>query len=587
MMNSAICQERYDEMAKSAASTLNARESFRNADIGQMLDCCAFEIFDERIIEWIAGRLLDEDIGAAAAGHDIPAICELRMKKHFGAQYAPQYGMLKSAYEIVRQTRYAVPEQFGDIVKQYVARDYRIDSQYRSFYLSYDRLADADIFEKLRALVETIYANNYLGRLLPAFNATIDARTIMRGDQSQRRFFVNNIKYAKEKTAVIISDAMRYDVGRELFDKLSGDPNCDAEMKHMIGILPAYTQLGMAALLPHKTLEITSDGKALADKKPCDDIAKREAILQSALPNSRCIRADRLPANRSELREVFNGMDAVYIYHDHIDNRGSTSDNEVFAACAEAADEIYAIIKRLWRGGNVYRFVVTCDHGFLYKRERFAESEKISIDRLKGAYANRRFVIAGSAIESDGVVSAPLADIIGGADERIVSWPSGATVFKTRGSLNYVHGGASPQEIILPLIIVKAEKGHVDTHPAKIALVSMVRRITSLATQLEFIQKEPVSDIVTPAEYRLGFISEDNEKISNEHLYQADKKDTDPSKRVFRCKFNFKNRKYDPAKQYWLTATNTKTGEELFRHQVTMDNAYANDFLIVSRPPLS
>ncbi len=33
----------------------------------------------------------------------------------------------------------------------------------------------------------------------------------------------------------------------------------DAELKPMIGVLPSYTQLGMAALLPHRQLGIRDD----------------------------------------------------------------------------------------------------------------------------------------------------------------------------------------------------------------------------------------------------------------------------------------------------------------------------------------
>jgi hypothetical protein len=132
--------------------------------------------------------------------------------------------------------------------------------------------------------------------------------------------------------------------------------------------------------------------------------------------------------------------------------------------------------------------------------------------------------------------------------------------------------------MILPLIMVKIEKSHVDTHPAKIALVSMVRKITNLITQLDFIQQEPVSDVVTTAEYKMYFISDENEKISNEQLYQADRKDADPNKRVFRCQFNFKNKKYKGEKQYWLVTVDNKSGVELFRHQVIMDIAFADDF---------
>ena len=578
LMNSVVYQERYNELARYIAAVLNARESFRNTEIERLIECDAFHVFDEYIIQWIAGRLIDEDTGAAAAGIDIPGICKLRKTKHFGGQYAPQYEMLSAAHEIIRQARYTCPEQFEDILKQYIISDYRIDSQYRNFYVSYDRLHDVEHFDNLRVLVENIYTNKYLGKLLPSFNAALDVKTVMQEEHAQLKFFEKRIKYTKEKTVVIISDALRYEVGRELFEKLISDPNFDAEIKYMIGVLPTYTQLGMAALLPHKSLDIITNGKVLVDGQPSDDIEKRETILQAVLPDSRCVRADSLPIKKNELREILNGMNAVYIYHDHIDNRGSSSEVEVFAACSEAIDEIFTLIRRLTVSANVYRFIITSDHGFLYKREKFTESEKIGLDGLKDVFARRRFIIADRAITADGVASAPLSDIIGGGDERVVSWPSGVTVFKTTGGLNFVHGGASPQEIILPLILVKAEKGHIDTHPAKIALVSMVRKITNLITHLDFIQQEPVSDIVTFAEYNIYFISDENEKISNVQLYQADRKDTDPNKRVFRCRFNFKNIKYDGEKQYWLVAIDNKSGVELFRHQVIMDIAFADDY---------
>ncbi len=99
--------------------------------------------------------------------------------------------------------------------------------------------------------------------------------------------------------------------------------------------------------------------------------------------------------------------------------------------------------------------------------------------------------------------------------------------------------------MIIPVIDVKVEKGHADTRPAQIVLVSMVQKITNLISSLDFIQSEPVSDVVKETSYKVFFISEDNEKISNECIYIADKKDNDPSKRIFRLIFNFKNKQYD------------------------------------------
>ena len=94
------------------------------------------------------------------------------------------------------------------------------------------------------------------------------------------------------------------------------------------------------------------------------------------------------------------------------------------------------------------------------------------------------------------------------------------------------------------------ERGTVETRPAQIALVSMVQKITNLITTMDFIQSDPVSDTVKTATYKLYFISEDNEKISNENIYKADSRDSDATKRIFRMRFTFKNKKYDNDKHY-------------------------------------
>ena len=95
---------------------------------------------------------------------------------------------------------------------------------------------------------------------------------------------------------------------------------------------------------------------------------------------------------------------------------------------------------------------------------------------------------------------------------------------------------------------------------------------------MDFIQSDPVSDTVKTATYKLYFISEDNEKISNENIYKADSRDPDATKRIFRMRFTFKNKKYDKDKQYYLVAYDDTTGLESFRHPVIMDLAFADDF---------
>jgi len=102
-------------------------------------------------------------------------------------------------------------------------------------------------------------------------------------------FYSKYIQSSKDRVVVIISDAMRYEVGQSLFSKLEDDEKCTPKMGSMMSILPSYTRLGMGALLPHKSLELTQDNKVLVDGMPCDSLKQREAILNFHTPNSRCI----------------------------------------------------------------------------------------------------------------------------------------------------------------------------------------------------------------------------------------------------------------------------------------------------------
>ena len=106
----------------------------------------------------------------------------------------------------------------------------------------------------------------------------------------------------------------------------------------------------------------------------------------------------------------------------------------------------------------------------------------------------------------------------------------------------------------------------------------MVQKITNKITILEFIQSEPVSDTIKATTYKMFFVSEDNERISNENSYIADSREPDARKRMFRMKFQFKDKRYDRDKRYFLVVYDDNTGLEVFRHPMLMDLAFADDF---------
>jgi uncharacterized protein (TIGR02687 family) len=582
LMNNVLYRERYDELSDYVARNLQVKTTLESYNPESLIQCDTFEAIDHVFIKWITERLLNEDLGAKLSGKSISEICKDRRKRHFGDRYRSEYHMIESASYVIAAASYQSRDDLKDIVKQYTTNDYQIDQQYRKFYYNYDQLNENSHFEKLRDLVENIYTNEFLAKSVYNWNVGLKKADPSSSMPLQRNFYNKYIQSSKDRVVVIISDAMRYEVGQSLFAKLEDDEKCTPKLESMMSILPSYTRLGMGALLPHKSLELTQENKVLVDGLPCDSLKQREVILNSYTPNSRCIQFDDLKLmKKMELREVFTGMEVVYVYHNQIDARGDklSTENEVFTACYEAVDEVFTMIKRISTNANTLHFIVTSDHGFIYKRDKLQETDKIIHVADKDAFINRRFIVAEDPLEDDGITSYSMGKILGNKDSKWVSVPLSSNVFKvTGGGQNFVHGGSSAQEMLVPVIDVKVEKGHAETRPAQIVLVSMVQKITNLISSLDFIQSEPVSDVIKETSYKVFFISEDNEKISNECIYIADKKDNDPSKRIFRLKFNFKNKQYDKSKHYYLVAYDEKNDIEVLRHGVVMDIAFADDF---------
>ena len=583
LMNSVIYRETYDALSAHVAKSLNAGTVFAGYLPEDLLGCDTFLCIDQIIIKWMTDRLLNEDIGAKLGTLTIPQVCEKRQKMHFGLQMEQSYSLLDSAYHLITAAAYHCPDGFKAIVDKYRNTDCQIDSAYRRFYFAYDQLADTADFETLRELAENIYTNEFLAKLLPKWNTGLIDGDSLTSIPAQVDFFSRHIKNAKDRVVVIISDALRFEVGRELFQRMQDAPKCvSAKLEIQLGVLPSYTRLGMAALLPHKSLAMTDDYQVLVDDVLCDSLAGREKVLQSYVPGSVCVQFDDMKAlKKMELREIITGKQVVYIYHNQIDARGDklNTENEVFSACQEAIQEIIDLIHRIAVGANTIHFIVTADHGFIYKRDKVTESGKIGGVSDKGAFVNRRFIVSSAPVVDNGIANMSMGTVLRNNDPKVVSFPVSSNVFKVAGGgQNYVHGGSSPQEMLVPVIDIRMEKGHIKTKNAEIALVSMVQKITNKITILEFIQSEPVSDTVKATTYKMFFVSEDNERVSNEVSLFADSRDPDALKRMFRMKFQFKDKRYDRDKQYFLVVYDDNTGLEVFRHPMLMDLAFADDF---------
>lgn len=581
LMNNTEYAECFDWLSEFVYGGLGGDLFLGTFPVEAIIDCDAFKAVDEFIIKWLIERLEAEDTSAKLSGSTILQLCSDRKRTHFGKSYAVQYSVIEYAYKIIYAGKYEPVSILKDIVKNYRERYYENDRNYRLFYFYYDKLTETSTFEKLRELIENIYTNDYLQNICTNWTKAFVEEAGSSGLPLQINFWRDRVEPIKERVVVFISDAMRYEVGVSLYEKLNADEKCKASLYAMQTVLPSITMCGMAALLPHKTYELTPDYRLLVDGKPCASTTDRAKIVAAYNPKSLCIQYDELKVKKvDELKALVSGLEVIYVYHNQIDARGdkAPTEDEVFIACQEAVDEIAFMIRRL-TGTNVTRFLVTSDHGFVYKRDELQVGNKIGDVSSKSQFMGKRYAVTDTVIEMDGISGVSLGDVYGNGDTRSVSFPISADIFKAQGGgLNFVHGGCSPQEMIIPLIDVKTEKSKVETTFAEISMTTNISKITNLSVNLEFFQRQPVSDVVKPATYHIYFEAEDGERVSNENQYHADSAENNPLNTKAKLRFSFKNRIYSNKDKYYLIIMDEEHNIQLAKIPFTIDIAMANDF---------
>lgn len=585
LMNNQESKEFYDGFARKAAEELNVSGLIMQIPLADVLVSDALPDFDDNIISWIVAKLEDQMLDEKISGMTIPEICGTRSKSgyHYSGSYREKYQMLTAAYHLLKAVAlHRYPSTIQEAVEDYVGGTYLIDTHYRKFYYYLDRVGmDADM-EKIRDLVENMYTNKYLTALAYKWNQSLtDEGYAAYPEAKQEDFFHHYVRpFMNEsgggRVIVIISDGMRYECARELLNHLELDEKCDAKMGHMLSVLPSETTLGMAALLPNKGIKVNDSLDIFVDGMHCgNSTEERQKILQSVVPKSACYEFDKvLQAKQAEIRALFQDKELVYIYQNQIDGRGEglRSDNEVFNACQEAMDEIQKLIRRLTGYISNTRYLITADHGFLYKRDKLPESDKIKMEQISAGYKNKRYLLSQAPIENDALISRCMA-YLSKLNQIYVATPMGADIIKMPGGgQNYVHGGSSLQEMIVPVIKVNTFKGRKDTDLVDVELSSFHHRVTGIEVKLDFMQMEPVSDTVKPRRLQAFFADARGAKISFPVPITADIKSADAKDRLIQEKFTLKSGRYSRGQEYFLVIADQDDERcELHRYKFEID----------------
>lgn len=598
IMDNVLYQREYDKLAdkvdKSFRFVVKIRTNLkkdidRNKDkslqLTDIIACDAFSGLDDILIDWALEQLNEEILDAQIDGLTIAQIADSRTSKayHYSDVYLNEYQSIKYAYMMMKSV--SLMEYSNDIqklVQDYQEKTYLIDSYYRWFYHAYDRIEDNSRFSNVRERVENIYSNIYLQKMIPKWNLnyTDEMKDAIQLPK-QENFYKHYLRSydGQQRVIVIISDALRYECAKELFNRLELDEKCTPKMECMLGCLPSVTPIGMASLLPHNELNVDSKLNVTVDGQTCDDLASRDKILRAQNENNVALSFDELAnANQETIRELLQGKKIVYIYHNQVDARGdkAASENEVFNACEEAIVEIFRLIKRLTGYVSAPKFFITADHGFLYKRDKLQEFDKVSYPKDICTYSNKRFLITIEAVSQQGMASRVMAYM----NKLYVTTPIGADIFKVAGGgQNYVHGGSSLQEMLVPVIELTTNTRGVAYDYVDVILTSVTRKVTNLITYFDFIQTEKVTDTMKSRNIVAYFTTESGEKISFDVPIVANSQEDAPEKRTFHEKFTLKSREYKYGDKYYLMLVDANDEKNVLQqYEFMIDIAFVDDF---------
>ena len=593
-MNHARDCVQFDKYVQDLEDELYVKEKISGWSIEEYIESDAFSIFDKALILSIVDLL-------KKGGEDFDRYLDyikLRLTKHWAASFEDMYKALEYTIMMFKFKKEHSDEFPAKSAKEYfdlyVTSYFRVDQYYRLFYMHFDRVQNDVLKKDIRQIVENNYSNWFLSGLsiqwLSALKEELVDRWEIDGIQQQKDFFNDVIadglkKSDRAKVFVFISDALRFEIAQQLKEELVSSRTGSVELQSMLGVLPSYTKLGMASLLPGESIEIDDKARVLVDGKGTAGIEDRENILKSKESSSVAVKWNVLSAmSREEARNLIKGARVVYIYHDVIDSVGDQAKTElktfeaVEKALVEIKDAINRICNELW-GTRIY---ITADHGFIYKRDPLEESDKLKKEEIKVIDSSRRFMLTDHREEIDGALTFNLTSLLDKEYYAIV--PNGNMRFKVQGGgANFVHGGASLQEIVVPLLEYKhVRPKNLDEdqkpRPVEVELTNVNRVISNNIFVLNFFQAEKVGGRITPRRIKVAVWDSENNKISDENLFIADSVSDKASERQFKITLRLKKGDYDKEKDYYLKLIDDESGIEYKNEKFKINIMISRDF---------
>lgn len=538
----------FETLSHECSGALEIEQDLFERDFRTLMELDYFRLIDQKIISDLVRAVTERTVTSG----DVTRWIRQRRQSHWYKDFHHVYEAVDYASRFIKILGEAKldMDSMEDGIRKYRATWYKIDQLYRKCIYHKMKSGQASLLNDLSDRIENLYVNTFLLKVNDLFQVFVDQTKVWGVPPLplQRQFFeywVRPFLKKENKVCVIISDAMRYEIGDELLGIIRKEDRYSAEMDVVLSMLPSYTQLGMAALLPNTELSIKGDKTAsvFVDGLSSQGIDNRSKILGKALEQkATAIKAeDLMGLNKEESRDLFRSHDVLYVYHNKIDDTGHTnkpSEAQAFEAVEQTLSDLLMLIKKL-TAANASNILITADHGFIYQHREIEESD-FSTAEPEGEsifFRDRRFVL-GKGLHGDSSLCTFRPDQLGLVGDIEIQIPKSITRLRLKGSESrFVHGGASLQEVVIPVLKINKKRLSDVSCVAVDILKGTSSKITSGQLAVVLYQKGPVTEKMHPRILRAGIYTKSGDLISDSHELTFDLTSENPRERELPVKF--------------------------------------------------
>jgi hypothetical protein len=289
-------------------------------------------------------------------------------------------------------------------------------------------------------------------------NALIAAKWMVSATLHQTRIYSEVVSEQPKPVAYFFVDAMRFEMGVELAERLP--KAVEVSVRPAVCALPSITPIGMAALQPvssssFSVVEQAGTLGAQIDGVFLPDLTARKKFAASRVPKLVDVSLDELLSLQpSRLVKKIDGAQVVIVRSQEIDHAGEHGFTfQARQVMDTVIDNLARALRKLAAAG-IEHFVLTADHGHLFFPSDRDESMRIAAPGGNEIDLHRRCWIGHGGATPASCVRVT-ASALGYDSDLDFVFPLGIGVFKAGGDLAFHHGGASLQELVIPVVTVR------------------------------------------------------------------------------------------------------------------------------------